>query len=157
MSLARDIPIMRRAPLLRTLADDQLRLLAFASRRREVRRGDVLHEAGTAAAGATLVLFGQVELRSASDRPSRLVAGVGALLDAPAMLIETTHLYSAVARVETEVLLVPREQMMRMLAEFPEIATRLQAEMAARTAALIDDLAPVAAHFHAESAPAGPG
>lgn len=151
MSLARDIPIMRRAPMLRALGGDQLRLLAFASRRRTAHRGDVLHEAGAPAEGATLVLFGQVELRPAGGTASGLYAGVGALLDAPAMLIETTHLYTAAARVETEVLLVPREQMMRMLEEFPELAPRLEAEIAARTLALIGDLEPVAARFRADA------
>ena len=140
MTLARDIAAMRRAPLFRVLNEEQLRLLASGSERRHLRRHDVLHEPGAPADGAALVCFGQLALHQPDGRPTGRVAALGALLDGPAMLIETMHAFRAVARVQTEVLLVPRRQMAHVLREYPDAAARLQSEMTSRTAALVRDL-----------------
>lgn len=140
---------MRRAALLRVFADEQLKRIANGSERGQHRRGTVLFEAGTPAGGATLVLFGQLDLRAAPGAPSHHVAGVGALLDGVAMVVEAMHGATASARVETEVLFIPRETMLRVLDEFPEYAKRLQDEIARRSAALIEDLAPLAASLRA--------
>ena len=136
---------MRRAALLRVFGDEQLKLIAFGSERGQHRRGSVLFETGEPARGATLVLFGQLDLRVAAGAPSEHIAGVGTLLDGVAMVVEAGHGLTATARVETEVLLVPRVTMLRILAEYPEYAKPLQDEIAQRSAALIDDLAPLAA------------
>ena len=140
MTLARDIVAMRRAPLFRVLDPEQLRRLASGSEHRHLRRDQVLHEPETPADAAALVLFGQLELRRADDRPTGQVAAIGALLDGPALLIETVHAFRAVARVQTELLLVPRGEMLHLLRDHPEVAARLQSEMTSRTAALVRDL-----------------
>jgi CRP-like cAMP-binding protein len=136
---------MRRAAMLRVFGDEPLKRLANGSERGQHRRGSVLVEAGEPAGGATLVLFGLLDLRVAPAAPSDHVAGVGSLLDGVAMVVEAMHGLTASARVETEVLFIPRDTMLRVLAEFPENAKPLQDEIALRSAALIEELTPIAA------------
>jgi CRP-like cAMP-binding protein len=150
MSLARDIAVMRRAGVLGEFGDEELRLLAFGSEHRDARARDVLWRAGEPADGAGLVLSGKLQLAQADGTSHDGVAGVGTLLDEPALFADAHHRFTATALVSTEVLLLPRHAVRRVLSEFPETAQRVHDAMATKTARLLADVDRVAGRFLAE-------
>jgi len=139
--------VMRNAPFLRAVGEDALKLLAFASEARNLKPRQTLFEAGEPAEGAVLVLGGQLRLIHADNGVEPRVAGVGQLVDELALVIPTTRQASAVAQTSCEVLLLPRNQMIRILEEYPEAAERLQDLVARRAADLIADVNAMADRF----------
>lgn len=131
---------MRRAGVLGELGDEQLRLLAFGAEHLNFRPRQPIWRAGEEAQGAALVLAGRVELVRPSGAALDALAGVGTLLDEVAMFVPTTRRFTATAQVTTELILIPRTHMDRLLSEFPEAATGLRNRLADRLTALLEDL-----------------
>lgn len=152
MSLTRDIAIMRRAPVLRRLGDEQLRLLAFGGERVRAHRGEALFEAGEPADCAAIVLAGQVDLALPGGRSFERVTTVGSLIDAPALFVQTRRIFRVVARSETEVLKITGTQMARIMIDSPEMAEPLRADLEASLFDLLGALDAVAARLGAAAA-----
>lgn len=132
--------VMRNAPFLKVLGDDGLKLLAFGSLPRTLKPRQVLFEAGDDAAGAVLILGGQLRLVPASRSLEPRVVGVGHLVDEIALLIPVQRPLSAVAQTTCEILALPRDQMRRILEEYPDAAAQLRVQIARRTMDLINDV-----------------
>ena len=147
MSITRHMAVMRNAPFLRVLGEDALKLLAFGAEPITLRPRQTLFAAGDTAAGAVLVLGGQLRLIPVKADEQTHVVGVGELIDELALVIETTRRTTAVAQATCELLLLPRNQMRRILEEYPDAADRLRGTLAKRTAALIADVNAVADRF----------
>ena len=128
------------------MTDEQRKLVAFGARRRVLRSGDVLHEMNRPAEGATVVLRGTLEL---TDGDSGWEAGPATLLDELALLTRRPHLYGAFALTDVEVLPVERMLFRRLLEEYPDIAARVRERIAARMAALADEMEPVVRRMEA--------
>jgi CRP-like cAMP-binding protein len=144
MSLAEDIAVLRRVPLLADLNDQQLQLLAFSGERTEVAEGAVVIEAGSPADGGYVLLAGALELTPAPGVPGQPhVAAPATLINAPALIVEATHGFGAVAKEPSALLYLRRAVFRRLLDEFPTIARRLHAELAARVSAFAGELARV--------------
>lgn len=140
MSLARHLAVMRNAPFLRPLGDDALRLLAFGSLPTSLKPRQVLFEAGDEANDAVVVLGGQLRLVSSVGPPDARIVGVGQLVDELALIVPVRRSSTAVAQTSCEVLRLPRDQMGRILPEFPEAAAKLKAHVERRLATLADDV-----------------
>lgn len=147
MSLARHMAVMRTTAFLRVLDDDALKLLAFGSEPQAVKPRGTVFEAGEPAAGALLVLGGQLRLIPPHDAAPPRTAGVGTLIDELALIIETRRTGSAVAQTSCEVLHIPRTQMLRILDEYPKDARYLRGILAARATAFIADVEQVSLNF----------
>ncbi|RAI03320.1 hypothetical protein DLJ53_02035 [Acuticoccus sediminis] len=132
--------VMRNAPMLKPLGDEALKLLAFGSLPRSFKPRQALFDAGDDAEGAVLILGGQVRLVPGSHAGPPKVVGVGYLLDELALIIPMQRSVSAVAQTSCEILALPREQMLRILEEYPDAAQHLRAQLVRRTMSLIDDV-----------------
>ncbi|WP_162408777.1 Crp/Fnr family transcriptional regulator [Acuticoccus sediminis] len=126
--------------MLKPLGDEALKLLAFGSLPRSFKPRQALFDAGDDAEGAVLILGGQVRLVPGSHAGPPKVVGVGYLLDELALIIPMQRSVSAVAQTSCEILALPREQMLRILEEYPDAAQHLRAQLVRRTMSLIDDV-----------------
>ncbi len=132
--------VMRNAPMLKSLGEEALKLLAFGSLPRSYKPRQALFEAGDDAEGAILILGGQLRLVPAAIGGAPRVVGVGHLIDELALIVPAQRSMSAVAQTTVEVLELPRDQMMRILEEYPDAANMLRERLAKRTMALIDEV-----------------
>lgn len=99
--------------------------------------GDVLFHESTPRLWLGLVLEGEVELRRGLHGHSVQVATAqpGALLSEAAMLDDTAHSTSAVARLGARVWQIPRSELDRLRAEQPDIFYRIVGHVARRISA----------------------
>lgn len=141
MALDRDIEPLLQHELLALLPREALRLIAFAAEPRSLRAGDLLFRKGEPADGGFLVTSGMIALDARDDgSPTTATAGPGALVGEMALFIETPRPATAVAREAASVLKLPRQLMLRVLAEFPEAAHALQQAIGARLSALSGEI-----------------
>ncbi len=71
MSLARDIDVLRRVPLLSQFTEDQLRLLAFSAETMQVSKGGTVFNEGERADGGIVLTIGKVQLETGMGRDAR--------------------------------------------------------------------------------------
>jgi len=140
VSLARHMAVMRNAPFLRVLNEDPLKLLAFGSEPANLKPRQTLFEAGEEAGGAVLVLGGQLRLISETAGAPTRVASVGQLVDELALVVPVRRRSTGVAQTSCELLMLPRDRMLRILEEYPDAAEKLRTLLARRTSALIADV-----------------
>lgn len=147
MSLADDIAALRRVALFADLDDDQLRLLAFSGEGRQVAAGEVLFEAGAPADGGFVVASGRFELSDASGSRVPVEAGPGAVLTVESLLVEGPYAFRALAAEPADVFAIRRAAFRRMLSEYPAIAGKMHARLAAQLSALAAHAGLVAAEL----------
>jgi len=154
VSIEDDIAFFERVPTLRMLGRTALRILAIGAEARYVHDGEALFSAGDLADGGYVIQEGSFTLRS--DRPDRseeIVAGPGTLLGELALLTETTRPGTAVAREPSTVIRISRSLFLKMLEGYPEAATKLREQLAARTQQSIQEIGNVRAMLDASEAP----
>jgi CRP-like cAMP-binding protein len=131
MALDDDIAFLAKANLFRGFTRDQLRLLAFGAERERVRAGDFLFRRDDDANGGYLVAAGQINL--VAERPEGEFildrCHEGTLIGEAAMIAPGKRVADAIAKVDSEVILIPRSLFRRMLAEYPQSAGVLQQEI----------------------------
>jgi CRP-like cAMP-binding protein len=119
------------------LPREALQLIAFSCARRRLSAGETLFSAGDAAEGAFFVLDGEVVLRL---RDAIRRAASGALIGETALLTDTLRPADADAPQGAELLYIPRDTFMRVLAEFPESAAMIRKGSLRRARALFGKL-----------------
>lgn len=145
MSLAQDIAILQKVPMLSDFADEQLRLLAFSAESADFRDGQLLFDEGDRADGALLVASGEVSLQKRGKKTFEDVdlAGPGTLLGESALLVDAIRPCRAAAIGDVRVIRIRRALFKRMIMEFPELARRLFEVQAARFQTTAKALAPI--------------
>lgn len=145
MSLAQDIAILQKVPMLSDFADEQLRLLAFSAESADFHDGQVLFDEGERADGGMLVASGEVSLQKRGRKTFEDidVAGPGTLLGESALLVDATRPCRAVAIGDVRVIRIRRALFKRMIMEFPELAKRLFDVQAARFQTTATALKPI--------------
>jgi CRP-like cAMP-binding protein len=142
-SLADDIDLMRRVPLLAGFGDEPLKLIAFSAEDREFDDGRVLFEAGDRADGGWIVASGRVDLTAADGRVLETV-GPGGLIGEIALIVETQRPARAVVVGRARAILVRRALFRRVLSEFPDLASQLARVVSKRIQDTAGGLKPVA-------------
>lgn len=130
MSLASDITVLKRVPFFERFGDEHLRLLAFGGENQTYQADDVLFRVGDETEGGLVILTGQVRLTTREDEEEGERFKAGSLLGQRALLAPTKRRNNAFAVSRVEVMLIRRALFKRMLAEFPDLAAQLYAEMA---------------------------
>jgi CRP-like cAMP-binding protein len=125
MSLETDISLLARVRPLSLLDRDALRLLAFSGDKRRLRSGDVLFRKGESSYGGAVVMSGEFALDEDENGVPRRVARAGALIGEVALLVATQHAADAVARADSEALMITRHLFKRVLEEFPQNAAAI--------------------------------
>jgi CRP-like cAMP-binding protein len=146
VSIEDDIAFLERVPTLRLLGRTALRILAIGAESRYVHDGEALFQAGDPADGGYVVQEGSFELRSATPMVSQeVIAGPGTLLGELALLTETTRPATAIAREPSTVIRISRSLFLKMLEGYPDAATTLRDQIAARTAQSMQEMSNIRA------------
>ena len=131
MTLNDDIAALSAARLFDELSAEQLRLLAFGAERLQFAAGRTIYHQGERADCGFVIDRGTVELvrDSARGGPKRHPVGPGAVLGQLALITQTSWMTSARAKTDTRVLRISRSLFRRMLAEYPETAVAIHAQL----------------------------
>ncbi len=149
MSFEDDIAILAAAPLFRFFGPDALRLLAFASERRDLADDEILFRAGDPADGAYIVLTGTIRLAPRVAGAAPVEAGPAALIGQHALFAGGTRPSEARAAGPAAVMRMAPLLMRRLILEFPEAGAAMRDALAGDLADLSDGLARIGTRFAA--------
>lgn len=154
MSLDHEVALLARCPALRSYEADALRLVAFAAERLSWQKGEVLFRPGDVAKGAIVVLDGQLQ-RHTGDSAGPMDLGPGEVIDEMAMYIDCERVEEVVALRTASGMLLSRDMIRRVLLEFPQSASAVRRDVAARLDHLSGELATVGERLSAIDEAAG--
>jgi CRP-like cAMP-binding protein len=134
MILKDEVELLRRVPLFAGVEPTKLKLLAFTSDRMSFEAGQILFEQGDAGDAAYVVLNGSAEvlvnragsqIKVADLEKNAIVGEIAILCDVPRTATVRAH-----DRLET--LRISKDQFLRLLAEFPDMAIEIMRVLADR-------------------------
>jgi CRP-like cAMP-binding protein len=134
MILKEEVELLRRVPLFAGVEPPKLKLLAFTSDRMSFEAGQILFEQGDPGDAAYVVLHGSAEvlvnragsqIKVADLEKNAIVGEIAILCDVP-----RTATVRAQDRLET--LKISKDQFLRLLAEFPDMAIEIMRVLADR-------------------------
>lgn len=142
MSLEGDIELLSRVPLFTDLSQDNLRVLAFSSVRRDLVAGEILFNKGDVGSSGYVVSYGVIELATGLGGQGgvRERCNRGFLIGELALFVDTKRPADARATNVSTVMEISRQVMRRMLIEYPDTARLLHARLAERLAGTMSDL-----------------
>ncbi|MCB1440270.1 MAG: cyclic nucleotide-binding domain-containing protein [Nitratireductor sp.] len=145
MTLADDIQLLSRVPLFDGFPEEQLRLLAFGSKRMFMRSGEALYLQDAVSDGGYVVVTGQVDLIVQSGQREIVLASylANSLIGELALITANRRIATAVARGNCELVFIPRQLFRRMLEEYPELAERLQSRIMHSVQRMLSEMAKV--------------
>jgi CRP-like cAMP-binding protein len=127
MALDQDIDNIARIPLFAIFEENALRMVAFSSETRLLRAGDALFRRGEPSDGGYILSAGSVALLLHDDgRPAEHVLRPWAILGETALVAQTIHPATAVAREPTTILKLSRGVFHQILEQHPLTAARLR-------------------------------
>ena len=127
MILKDEVELLRRVPLFAGVEPTKLKLLAFTSDRMSFEAGQILFQQGDAGDAASVVLNGRAEvlvnragsqIKVADLEKNAIVGEIAILCDVPRTATVRAH-----ERLET--LKISKDQFLRLLAEFPDMAIEI--------------------------------
>ena len=131
MALDDDIAQLRRLDFFDVFEPDQLRLMLFAADKRVLRPNETLFSRGESANDGYLVQSGLIHLLNDANGLIEQVRA-GTLIGEYALLTASERTTHAVARETTSVIVLPRRLILRLLAEYPDVAVALREKLAFR-------------------------
>ena len=120
MALYDDVAPLKMQPALSVMHEDALRFLAFSSEELVLEPGDVLFRKGEKSTGVYLLRYGQLSLVVTESTETRELSA-GDMIDEAGLLVEVTFQATAVARQKSNVLMLPRASIHRVLQEYPNL------------------------------------
>ena len=139
MALKDDIAILTNVPVFAGLEEEQIRLLAFGAEKRTLSKDQVLFREGSPADSAFAVISGTVVLTS-SRAEAPVEAMPGSLISELAMISDIERKFTATATEDCELIRIPRSLFRRLLEEYPEAASVVQARIQEKLDALVREL-----------------
>jgi CRP-like cAMP-binding protein len=140
MSLESEIAQLQTNPVFALFDIEALRLIAFSSDTRIMRRDDILFRQGDVSDGGYFIQSGSLSIASDDGAETH---GPGALVGESALFADTQRPGTATMLEPSVVRRIPRHLMRRVLAEFPGTAVRLQQYMHEKVTSVGDRLARV--------------
>ncbi|RXF69574.1 cyclic nucleotide-binding domain-containing protein [Hansschlegelia zhihuaiae] len=137
MALEDDIRTLGETPMLDQLGRDAQRLIAFSADRVRLGEGDVLFREGDRADSGYVVVSGAITL---ARRGVEKRVGRASLIGELALIADAARPATATAAEPTEVLRIARGLFARLFDEYPDLARKLHARIAARLQADIAEL-----------------
>jgi CRP-like cAMP-binding protein len=134
MQLKDEVELLRRIPLFAGVAPSKLKLLAFTSDRVSYGAGEVLFSQGDPGDAAYVVLSGTADILVNSDSGQIKVASIepNSIVGEIAILCDVSRTATVKASTPVETLRIKKDQFIRLLAEFPEMAVEIMRVLADR-------------------------
>ncbi len=130
-------------PLFKELSDEQRTRIAERTRQLRVSRGETLFRRGDPAAGAYIVVYGQVKLSFVSSTGVEKVVEIlnqGQSFGEAVMFLDVPHVVTAQALADSLLLLVPKEAVFEGIDRDPGFARRMLAGLSRRLHQLVADV-----------------
>lgn len=142
MGFEQDIALLSKVDLFQGFTVEQLRLLAFGTERQWHNSGNELFHDGEPSDGGYVVASGQIDIISwRGDRQIILDScKEAALIGEMALLTPNSRVGTALARVDSEVMFIPRGLFGRMLREYPDMAAMLHERIAENVRMIMRDI-----------------
>jgi CRP-like cAMP-binding protein len=131
MTLNDDINRLSSVRLFAGFPQEQLRLLAFGSKRVFLRSGEQLFAEGQMSDGGYLIVSGQIDVVVDRNGREHVLSSQleNSLIGEMALITPNRRVASAVARLNSELLHIPRELFKRMLSEYPQLASLMHEQI----------------------------
>jgi CRP-like cAMP-binding protein len=145
MTLSDDIDLLSRVSLFEGFPLEQLRMLAFGSKRQFFRGGEELYHQGDPSDGGYVVVSGQIDMVMQKKSREMILASYlrSSLIGEMALITRNSRVATAIARNNVEVLHIPRELFNRMLSEYPELAVDLHRKISRSVGFMLEDMGKV--------------
>ena len=142
MTIDSEVDTLRRIPLFRGIEAKKLRLLAFISERTRFLPGERLCVQGEKGDSAFIILAGEADVVVTTDNGDQVVAQVGAsdIVGEIAILCDVPRTATLVAISDMEVLTISKDNFLKLLKEFPEMALEVMRVLAQRLEKTTRDL-----------------
>lgn len=145
MTLDVEVDALKQVPLFRGIDPAKLKLLAYISERVAFRPGEHLCEQGEKGDSAYILLSGEADIVVATPTGNQAVARVRKfdIVGEISILIDVPRTASVVAASDVTTLAVSKENFIRLLLQFPEMAlevTRVLAQRLERTTRRVAEL-----------------
>jgi CRP-like cAMP-binding protein len=150
MALEDDIRTLSGVALFQSLGREHLRLLAFGADHIEAPAGHRLYREGDIAESAFVLERGEVGLFHTRDDGVRIRIGTvvqGQVLSELALIAESQRLTEAVAIRDSRLMRLDRRLFMRIVEEYPGLASLLYDRIAADLQSLVQKLEQLSPHF----------
>ncbi|MFD1694788.1 cyclic nucleotide-binding domain-containing protein [Roseibium aestuarii] len=143
MSLENEVEVLRKVPLFRGIDETKLRLLAFISDRMEFQEGERLCTQGEEGDSAFIILRGAADVLVETPDGERKVADVkeNSIVGEIAILCDVPRTATLIASTRMDVLTVSKDDFLKLLKEFPDIALEVMRTLALRLERTTRDLA----------------
>lgn len=143
MSLETEVEALRKVPLFRGIDDTKLRLLAFISDRMEFQSGERLCTQGEEGDSAFIILQGAADVLVNTPDGEKTVAQVSenSIVGEIAILCDVPRTATLVAANTMDVLTVSKDDFLKLLKEFPDMALEVMRTLAMRLERTTQDLA----------------
>lgn len=150
MALDDDIRTLSGVALFQSLDREHLRLLAFGADKVDVPAGQRLYREGDVAETAFILISGSIGLYRMRENDREQVGTVqpGAILSEFALIAESQRLTEAVAVRDSQLLRIDRKSFMRVLEEYPQLASILYDRIAEDLQAMIRRIDSLSSHFN---------
>jgi CRP-like cAMP-binding protein len=134
MQLKDEVELLRRVPLFAGVAPSRLKLLAFTSDRVSYRAGDILFKQGDPGDAAYVVLSGTADIlvNTGADEIKIATLESNSIVGEIAILCDVARTATVKASEPLETLRIKKDQFIRLLAEFPEMAVEIMRVLADR-------------------------
>ena len=142
MTLSQDIELLSRVSLFEGFPDEQLRLLAFGSKRMFLRGGEILFREGAPSDGGYVVVNGQVDILAERNGRELILSSQleNSLIGEVALITENRRVATALARTNCELIFIPRDLFKRMLSEYPHLASQLHQRISVSVRAMLKEM-----------------
>ena len=136
MLLKDEVELLGRVSLFAGLQPSQLKLLAFTSRRLTFQEGEMLFHQNDPGDAAYVVLDGEAQVVVNSGDETVVVANLekNAIIGEIAILCDVPRTAGVRASTRLETLCIEKEHMLKLIHEFPSMATALMQVLAERLA-----------------------
>jgi len=143
VTLDAEVEALRRVPLFRGIDATKLRLLAFISERTHFRADEHLCNQGEEGDSAFIILDGEADVRVRTPDGDRTVARVSknAIVGEIAILCDVPRTATLVAVTDMDVLTVSKDDFLKLMKEFPDMALEVMRTLAQRLERTTQDLA----------------
>jgi CRP-like cAMP-binding protein len=141
--LNEEVTMLRRVPLFAGVSAPRLKLIAFSSERVTYRPGDILCLQGEPGDAAFVILAGRAEVLVDGPKGQNRVAELteNAVVGEIAILCDVARTATVKAMTQVEALRIPKENFLKLLYDFPEMAIEVVRVLADRLTRTTQELA----------------
>lgn len=130
MATIEAVRFLKNTPLFAQFTEAELQALLGVAKEREFEAGKTIVREGDSGVGFYLILNGQVEVRKGQKMLAKL--GAGQFFGEMALVLDTPRTADVVALEKTKCLLLTRWDLRALISSYPDIAMKIQSELANR-------------------------